>query len=180
MLRPCARIFVCATYPTILLVLGGTGKTGSELVKQGLERGHEVTALVRSPHKIKTEDGRLTIIQGNPLEEQTLIRALTGQDAVLSTLGHPDLKESFIVTEGAKALIAAMNVSNVTRLMIISSTLVSPGGSFLTKIPRYLTRHPLNDSAEMEKVVEQASVDWCGSRTRLQDLIGYLRMNPRR
>ena len=42
-----------------LLILGATGKVGSELVKQALERGFEVTALVRSPHKVKIEDDSL-------------------------------------------------------------------------------------------------------------------------
>jgi putative NADH-flavin reductase len=143
-----------------LLILGATGKVGSELVKQVLERGSEVTALVRSPHKVKIEDDRLTVVTGSPLDEEILKKAVTGNDAVMSVLGHLDLRESYLVTEGAKALIAAMKAGSVRRLMILSSTLVSPGGSFLTKIPRYLTRHALNDSAEMEKVVRRASLAW--------------------
>jgi len=49
----------------------------------------------------------------------------------------------------------------VSRLVIVSSTLVGPGGGFLTRIPRLITRHALRDSAEMEKVVEQQSaLEW--------------------
>src|SRR5271163_2270434 len=120
-----------------LLILGATGKTGSELVKQAVERGFEVTALVRSPHKVKIKDDRLTVVTGSPLDREILKRVVPGNDAVLSALGHPDLKESYLVTEGARTLIPVMHTSNVRRFMILSSTLVSPGGSFVTKIPRY-------------------------------------------
>ena len=35
-----------------LLVLGATGKTGSEVVRQALDAGHEVTAFVRDRAKL--------------------------------------------------------------------------------------------------------------------------------
>ena len=34
-------------FPTRVLIVGATGGTGRQLVMQALERGHEVTALVR-------------------------------------------------------------------------------------------------------------------------------------
>ena len=34
-----------------LLIIGATGPTGRELVKQAVAQGHEVTALVRNPAK---------------------------------------------------------------------------------------------------------------------------------
>jgi len=37
-----------------LVVFGGTGLTGKEIVKQALERGHLVTAVVRTPEKVET------------------------------------------------------------------------------------------------------------------------------
>lgn len=36
-----------------LVVFGGTGLTGKEVVTQALERGHLVTAMVRSPEKVQ-------------------------------------------------------------------------------------------------------------------------------
>jgi putative NADH-flavin reductase len=143
-----------------LLILGATGKVGQELIEQGLARGHEITVLVRSPQKISIKDAKLNIIVGSPLDDKILSQALSGIDAVLSTLGHTDLKESSLVMDAAQALIKAMKFSEVKRFVIVSSTLVTPGGSFLTKIPRYLTRHALNDSAEMEKVVRPTNLDW--------------------
>ena len=36
-----------------LLVFGATGATGTEVVKQGLELGHDITAIVRTPDNFK-------------------------------------------------------------------------------------------------------------------------------
>jgi putative NADH-flavin reductase len=151
-----------------LLILGATGQTGRELVVQGLNRGHDITALVRSPHKIPMTDARLEVAAGSPLDERLLARALAGKDAVLSALGHTDLKPCSLVTEGAAVLVEQMRRQGVKRLVIISSTLVAPGGSLLTRIPRYLTRHALNDSARMEEIIRPAPLDWTVVRlTRL-------------
>jgi putative NADH-flavin reductase len=143
-----------------LLVLGATGQVGRAVTRQALERGSRVTALARSPGKMRIEDPRLEVVDGDPLDAQTLAGVLPGKDAVLSILGHTDLKPSDVVTVGARALVAAMTRAGVRRMVIISSTLVAPGGSFLTKLPRYLTRHALNDSAAMENVVNVAPLDW--------------------
>lgn len=146
--------------PMKLLVLGATGQVGGALVRQALERGCEVTALVRSPRQMKVTDPKLAVVEGNALDQRALADVLAGKDAVFSTLGHKDLKPSDIVTVGARALIASMSRTGVKRLVIISSTLVAPGGSFLTRIPRYLTRHAIGDSANMEKVINAAPLDW--------------------
>lgn len=37
--------------PLKLVVFGGTGLTGKEVVKQALEKGYSVTSVVRSPEK---------------------------------------------------------------------------------------------------------------------------------
>ena len=38
-----------------LVVFGATGRTGKEVVKQALEKGHHVTAVVRTPEKMNTQ-----------------------------------------------------------------------------------------------------------------------------
>lgn len=38
-----------------LVVFGATGRTGKEVVKQALEKGHHVTAVVRTLEKLNTQ-----------------------------------------------------------------------------------------------------------------------------
>src|SRR6202035_2503978 len=48
-----------------ILIIGATGGTGHELVRQALEQGHQVTALARKPKKMKLEHPNLRVVQGN-------------------------------------------------------------------------------------------------------------------
>jgi NADPH-dependent 2,4-dienoyl-CoA reductase/sulfur reductase-like enzyme len=60
-----------------LLVLGATGATGLEIVRQATQRGHQITAFVRSPERLKPFDGRINFVQGNLLDSlQLMVPAL--------------------------------------------------------------------------------------------------------
>ncbi len=143
-----------------LLVLGATGQIGNELVLRALAQGFAVRALVRTEVKLKAAHARLEVVVGSPTDAALVAHVVRGTEAVISTLGHTDLGVSSLVTDAARTTIEAMRASSVRRFMIISSTLVVPGGSFLTAIPRYLTRHALGDSAAMETVVGGSELDW--------------------
>ena len=70
-----------------LVVLGATGGTGLEVVRQALQRGHSVTALVRSPHRLKPFGGQITVKQGDLLSSADLKPVIQGHDAVVSAFG---------------------------------------------------------------------------------------------
>jgi len=42
-----------------IAIFGATGGTGKELIKQALEQGHEIIALVRDPQKLSVSDQRV-------------------------------------------------------------------------------------------------------------------------
>ena len=67
-----------------LIVLGATGATGLEIVRQALERGHSVTALARSPERLKLFGDRIRIKQGDLLNSADLEPVIRGHDAVIS------------------------------------------------------------------------------------------------
>ena len=62
-----------------LLIIGGTGKTGRELIKQGLEQGHFITAIVRNPKKIKNNHPKLKVLKADVLIPESLKNAFQGQ-----------------------------------------------------------------------------------------------------
>ena len=105
-----------------LLIIGGTGGTGKALIKQGLEQGHTLTALVRKPEKIRITHQNLHVIRGNVLDLEKVEEVVAGQDAVLSALGH---KRFFIKTNilsaGTKNIIHAMEKYHVDRFICVTS-----------------------------------------------------------
>lgn len=46
-----------------IAVLGATGQTGQFLIKQALEQGHTVTAIVRNPAKLAVHNDNLKVIK---------------------------------------------------------------------------------------------------------------------
>eukprot|EP01023_Acetabularia_acetabulum_P046587 TRINITY_DN4822_c0_g2_i3.p2 TRINITY_DN4822_c0_g2~~TRINITY_DN4822_c0_g2_i3.p2 ORF type:complete len:242 (+),score=37.41 TRINITY_DN4822_c0_g2_i3:1019-1744(+) len=75
------------------LVVGGTGKTGKQVLEQLLERRIEARAIVRSvdrlPEKIRN-DPKLSVIVGSVLDlkPEDMVRHVTGCDFVVCCLGH--------------------------------------------------------------------------------------------
>ena len=105
-----------------VLVIGATGGTGRELVRQALEQGHQVTAFVRKPAKLKIEHPNLRVAQGNVRDYASVESAMRGQNAVLCALGH---KRFFyptrMLSEGTRNILRAMKACDVPRLICESS-----------------------------------------------------------
>lgn len=91
-----------------ITVLGATGATGTELVRQALERGHSVTAVARNPDRITLPaSGRLTRVAGDVLDPESIGRALKGARIVLSGLGISGKEAPGVLTAGARAAVDA-------------------------------------------------------------------------
>src|SRR5262249_15264090 len=104
-----------------ILVLGATGGTGREIVREALERGHSVVALVRSRERARDLAGA-QIVLGNALNEAAIAEALDGCDAVISALGTgiSPFKEVTLLSKATEALIGAMRRRGVRRLVCIT------------------------------------------------------------
>jgi putative NADH-flavin reductase len=63
-----------------IALLGATGFVGSALLKEALDRGHTVTAIVRHPEKIVPRD-RLIATSGDVYDSSALAKLIAGHDA---------------------------------------------------------------------------------------------------
>jgi putative NADH-flavin reductase len=148
-----------------LLVLGATGGTGLEVVRQAMERGHSVTAFVRSPDRLKTFRDRIAIKQGNLLNSAELEKVVKGHDAVLSGFGPrvPISKaDANLLQQFAIALTSAMLHTEVKRVVVESVAFLFKD-SILP--PAYLLgqlffRGTVADASTMERVLEESGLDW--------------------
>jgi putative NADH-flavin reductase len=149
-----------------LMVIGATGRTGSEIVKLALSRGHEVTAFVRSPQKVQPARS-LSIVRGDPHDAKSLAAALVDHDAVLSAIGpHPRdaFRPSTLLTDCARAAVEAMNASGVARLVIVSAAVLFPESGLYFAFFRWLTKHHARDLRSMEQVVQASGLEWTIAR----------------
>jgi putative NADH-flavin reductase len=105
-----------------ILVIGATGPTGKEIVKQAVDQEHAVTALVRDATKANFGPP-VVLTVGDVLDRDSLVRAVEGQEAVVCSLGSGvtgPFKKMTMLSEGTRNLIAAMQKQNVRRIVCIT------------------------------------------------------------
>jgi hypothetical protein len=67
-----------------ILLLGATGRTGKFVIEEAIRRGHKISAIARSPEKLKNY--QIDITQGTPYDFETVEKAISGCEAVINTL----------------------------------------------------------------------------------------------
>jgi putative NADH-flavin reductase len=147
-----------------IAVLGASGKTGTHLIESALAKGHEVIAIARTPDKIASDDPRVSKRQGDAYDEASVIAALEGADAVITTVGKTDLKDKRIdlSTAAHRAVVAGMRKYGIRPLVVISSIGAAPGvkrRGIVRNIYLFLRRKYYGDMFLMEKEVMDSGLD---------------------
>jgi putative NADH-flavin reductase len=154
-----------------IAVFGANGPTGRLLTQLALAEDHEVVAFTRHPDSFSIEHPRLEVAAGDVHDAAAVASAVTGTDAVLSTLGVPFAKTPITVySDGVTNIIAGMRAAGVKRLVVVSSSAVSPhpeplGGFVFEKIIQPYVVNKLgktlyDDMRRMEAIVSASDLAW--------------------
>ncbi|GAA0384569.1 NAD(P)-dependent oxidoreductase [Streptomyces luteireticuli] len=73
-----------------IALFGANGTIGSRVLREALDRGHQVTAVVRDPSKVTVEHPALTVVTGDVLDPASVAAVAKGQDVVVSAVGGGD------------------------------------------------------------------------------------------
>jgi putative NADH-flavin reductase len=85
-----------------IVIFGANGPTGRLLTKQALAKGHTVTAVTRHPNIFPLQNASLKVMRGDVFDLTSVEQAVTGKDAVFSTLGVPFSRKTIAVySQGA-------------------------------------------------------------------------------
>jgi putative NADH-flavin reductase len=143
-------------------VVGANGHTGREVIDLALAKGHEVTAFVRSPEKIKRQHPLLKVLRGDPHNVDELASALKGQDFAVSALGvRPPkaFRPHTVVQECAASTVAAMTKAGVKRLVLVSVAVLFPEKGLPFAFFRWLLAHIMRDLGTAEEIVRATPLD---------------------
>ncbi|KAF9279634.1 hypothetical protein BGZ68_007792 [Mortierella alpina] len=112
-----------------LLVLGANGRTGIELVKQGLERNYRVTAFVRDD-KLLIEDSslrknhNLLIVKGSPTSQADLDRCVEGQDVVVNVIGARLMASDATIGSHSQVLFSRVFMTGILKDKVLQEDII--------------------------------------------------------
>ncbi|MGI4865294.1 MAG: NAD(P)-dependent oxidoreductase [Janthinobacterium lividum] len=104
-----------------IALIGATGFVGSRLLTEALNRGHQVTAILRTPAKLTVEKENLTVVAGDVTQPDQLAKQLAGHDIVISAFNpgwdNPNIYNDSLA--GLKDLEKATEEAGVARYLVI-------------------------------------------------------------
>ena len=120
-----------------IVVFGATGNVGREVVREALERGHEVVGVVRDPSSVQAPDARVTLVKGDATSAESVAQAVRGADAVVSAISpRPNARGLAApkLVDNARAIIGGLKQAGVKRVLYVGgagSLEVAPGQALL-------------------------------------------------
>src|SRR5262245_5024588 len=148
-----------------VLVLGATGGVGQHIIRLGIKRGLELTALVRHPRKLKSWEGQVRVVKGDALDEDATNRAVLGQEAVIYAIGVTTFGRTTLFSESTRILIGSMERNRVKRFVCITGVGAGDskghGGFLYDRIVfPLITKREYEDKDAQEALIRQSSLDW--------------------
>jgi putative NADH-flavin reductase len=151
-----------------LTIFGATGPTGTELARQALDAGHEVTAVVRDPGRmIVPAQSRLHVVTADVMDPASISPAVTGADAVITAIGSHGLGPSTLRQDSTGSIMLAMDKAGARRLLFVSGSIVADEGEsfylrYLVKpvARRTFLRNTTADFVASEAEIRASDLDW--------------------
>ena len=157
-----------------IIVFGPTGGTGRAVIAKLLADGHTVTAFARDPSKLSATPG-LTIVKGDAMNPADVKRAIPGHDAVVISLGNPQLPIAIslgarrttpadICEMGTRNIVAALGPGSPVRVLAVTSFGVGDTRDKMQiafKIfSQLLLREAMADKERQEAVLKASGLDY--------------------
>ncbi|WP_277369667.1 NAD(P)-dependent oxidoreductase [Rhodococcus rhodochrous] len=158
-----------------VLAIGATGGSGRVAVSALLERGHDVTALVRNPDTAGSFGDRVTVVTGDAVRDSDVERAVHGQEAVVVTLGihenpvrvrlrGPARTPLDVRSRGTRTVVDAMRRHGARRLIVQTSYGTGPTRDRLPARYRLMFRALLGpqitDTERQDALVRSSDLEW--------------------
>ncbi|SDS98403.1 NAD(P)H-binding [Friedmanniella luteola] len=102
-----------------ITVFGANGNVGTLVVRRALDQGHQVHAFVHSRDPFDPHP-QLHVSAGDVADGDAVNSAVTGADAVISTLGAFRRGTGAVLTPGLRTITAAMEQHSCDRLVILT------------------------------------------------------------
>ncbi|WP_213948018.1 NAD(P)H-binding protein [Luteibacter sp. dw_328] len=147
-----------------IVLFGATGNLGSVILDEALDRGHEVTAVVRDPAKLATKHDALTVVKGDVAQPSSYASVLPGNDAAIASLN--DHADPANVPRQAALLLDALSRAGVRRFAWVggAGSLETAPGVRVIDDPGFPEAWKASANAQIEALAvfraSKAPIDW--------------------
>jgi uncharacterized protein len=147
-------------------LLGATGFVGSALLKEALDRGHIVTAIVRHPEKLEKRES-LTAKAGDVYDTTSLATLIQGNDAIISAFNpgwkNPNLYDDQV--RGTASIIAAIKKAGIKRVLWVGGAgglEVKPGVRVVDSpdLPSWVRPGSLATIDALDQLRKEPELEW--------------------
>lgn len=162
-----------------IAIIGASHGVGNQLLKLALKDGHEVTALLRKPNKLKVSDSNLHIIKGDILDPPSVANATANQDGICVCIGIPlSIKPVEVFSKGIKNVLSSIGNNTEQKLIVITGIGAGDSkghGGFLYDrvINPLLLKEIYKDKNREETLIKESHSNWMIVRP------GFLTDGPR-
>lgn len=151
-----------------ICVFGADGRTGVEVVKYALEKGHEVVAFVHNKNAEKYLPEDIDIVEGDILKYEDVEKAIGNYtDSIISVVGHVKGSDPLMQTKGIQNIVQVMHTKGVKRILSLTGTgarMKKDTPSFIDYVLNFFVRlvdpDRVRDGEEHLKVLENSDLDW--------------------
>ena len=149
-----------------IALIGASGFVGAAVLQEALNRGHQVSGIVRQPEKLP-QHAALTAVAGDVYDAEALAPILAGHDAVVHAFnpgwGQANIRELFI--QGTRAIYAAVKQAGIKRLLVVGgagSLYVAPGLQLLDTpdFPAEYKEGAEGARQALNLIREESELDW--------------------
>jgi uncharacterized protein len=148
-----------------IALIGATGFVGAFILTEALNRGHEVTAIVRNTEKLPA-NLKIKSITGDVYNEKELTKLLKGIDVVISAFNpgwaNPQIRELYI--KGSRSIINSTKAAGVKRLLIVggAGSLVIDGKQLVDSpdFPKEYKEGALGAREVLNIIKKEDFLDW--------------------
>jgi len=149
-----------------VIVFGSTGTIGRHLIKQSLEKGHQVMAFCRNKEQLNEfAHPNLKTVEGDVFNIADVNSAIKNQEVVIIALGSGKSRKSIVRSEGTKNIIAAMRTNGVSRLICQSTLGAGESNDNLNFFWKHIMfgwflKQIFLDHELQEQYVKNSNLDW--------------------
>lgn len=161
-----------------IAVFGGNGRTGLEILRQALDKGYKVKALVRNPASFNIQHERLEVLQGTPMKKEDVEMTIKGADTVFVALNiartadNPWAKVKSppdLLKVSMTHIVESMKKHGISRVLTVSAW--GAGDSY--REANWMFRFLINKTnvgiaykghEEQEKVLKNSGLNWTAVR----------------